>query len=84
MVLTAITQFVKLCARLRLHPNCQMPASTASLIVARHMGKGVFFAHKIRETEVHVLKHHGLPPSKRQSRNEHVTLLDNEMVLQGI
>ena len=31
-----------------------------------------------------MLKHHALPHSKPRSQNEHLTLLDNETVLQGI
>ena len=84
MELTAITQFVHLRTKLTDNPRCQSPAKTASLITARCLGKGPYFAHKIREIEAHVLKHYALLHSKPRSRNEHLTLLDNETVLQGI
>src|SRR6266481_1845952 len=34
MVLTALTQFVKLCTSLRHHPRCRTPVTTASLMVS--------------------------------------------------
>ena len=57
---------------------------TASLTVARHLGKGPYFACQLREYEAHVLKHHALLHSKSCSKNEHLTLLDNETLPQGI
>ncbi len=84
MVLTALTQFVKLHTRLRNHPKCRTPVTTASLMASMCMGKGAWFAHKIRVFEAYVRRHHALPPSKHRSANDHLMLLDNETVLQGI
>jgi len=84
MMLTAITHFVKLHTKLRANRRCTSPVMTASLTAARCLGKGPYFARQIWESEAHVLKHHALPHSKSRSQNEHLTLLDNETVLQGI
>jgi len=81
MVLTAITNFVNLRAKLRANQRCSSPALTVSLIAARHLGKGPYFARQIRKFEVHVLKHHALPDTKS---GKAWCLLDNEMVLQGV
>ena len=67
MELMAITQFVHLHTKLTDNPRCQSPAKTTSLIAARRLGKGPYFAHKIWEIEAHVLKHHALPHSKPHS-----------------
>ena len=80
-MLTVITNFVILHAKLRANRRCSSPALTASLIAARHLGKGPYFAHQIQEFEVHVLKHHALPDTKS---GKAWCLLDNEMVLQGV
>ena len=83
-MLTAITQFVKLRTKLGANPICSSPAMTASLTTARHLGKGPYSACQLWEYKAHVLKHHALPHSKSHSKNEHLTMLDNETLLQGI
>src|SRR5882724_7724010 len=81
MVLTAITNFVNLHTKLRANRRCSSPALTASLIAARHLGKGPYFACQVCEFEVHVLKHHAFPYTKS---GKAWCLLNNEMVLQGV
>lgn len=82
--LTAVSQYVKLREKHRKHPNCSRPAMSASLKVARRMGKGPYFARQIRENEWHLLKHVYLPISKTEKQNGHHTLLDNEQVRIGV
>ncbi|KAF8485418.1 hypothetical protein JB92DRAFT_2836904 [Gautieria morchelliformis] len=84
MPLTALTHFVKLQANYLTNPRCKRPSISASLNAARRMGKGPYFAHKIRELEVHILTHGALPIPKKQVEQAHLTLLDNEVILQGI
>jgi len=81
MVLTLINHCVNLRTKLRANQRCSSPALTASLIVARHLGKGPYLAHQIREFEVHVLNHHAFQDMKSCKA---WCLPDNEMVLQGV
>lgn len=74
--LTAVAEYFKLRKRLELHPRCNNPAISASLKLARSMGKGPYFARQVRETE-HYLRCHGrLPLAKRERQGGHHTLLD--------
>jgi hypothetical protein len=84
MPLTALTHFIKLRARYKSNPNCHRPALAASLTAARCMGKGPYFARKIRKLEPYILRHHALPPSKTHAHNQLYCLLDNEGILQGV
>ena len=65
MSLTAITHFVKLRERYEKHPNCTQPTLKASLTAARRLGKGSYFARKIREHERYLLKYHHLLLTKK-------------------
>jgi len=48
------------------------------------MGKGVYFARKIRYHELYLLKHHHLPPRKEYTRHGQYSLLDNEAILNDV
>lgn len=48
------------------------------------MGRGPYYAHQIRYTELYLLKHRHLPPRKVHSREGHHSLLDNESVLHDV
>ncbi|KAF8584145.1 hypothetical protein K439DRAFT_1616933 [Ramaria rubella] len=80
LILTALTHFIKLQVQYTSNPRCQQPAMQASLTAACCMGRGPYFAHKLREIEPYVLKNHALPPSKTHAHNQQLTLLDNETV----
>lgn len=80
--LTAVMQYVEERPKYQAPSNrCKRPCLTASLVVARRMGKGVYFARQIREHERYLLRHHWLPPSKRGNKHSQVSLLDNENVI---
>ncbi|KAG2352847.1 hypothetical protein BDR07DRAFT_1562680 [Suillus spraguei] len=91
--LTAVTQYVKLRAQYRCHPKCQTLCLSASLAIARQMGKGKKgtgareggnIARQIRRNEPYLLQHHCLPPSKKLNHRGQYTLLDNEAVIHNV
>lgn len=82
--LTGVSEYVKLRARYRKHKACKRPCLSASLAIARQMGKGPYFARQIRSNELYLLRHHCLPPPKSYTRHGHYTLLDNEAILHDV
>jgi hypothetical protein len=84
--LTAVTQYVKIRERFRLQNKCTKPSLSASLAIAKRMGKadGVYFARQIRHNEIYLLRYGRLPPTKRGLKHGQYTLLDNESVLHSV
>ena len=80
MELTVVMQYVKLQEQYRVNPHCIWPCLNASLAIARRMGKGPYFAHKIHHNETFLLRHRRLPPLKAGIQAGHHTLLDNKSV----
>ncbi len=82
--LVAVSEYVKLRARYRNIKTCKRPCLSASIAIARQMGKGPYFARQIRHNELYLLRHRQLPPPKSYTRHGHHTLLDNESVLHNV
>lgn len=82
--LIAVSEYVKLRARYRNTKACKRPCLSASIAIARRMGKGPYFARQIRHNELYLLRHRQLPPPKSFVRHGHHTLLDNETVLHNV
>ena len=89
--LTAVIEYAKLRDQYQHHNKCKHPCLSASLAIARHMGKGkigkkkgTHFARQIRRHEVYLLKHQRLPPTKAGAKHRQYTLLDHEAVLHGV
>jgi hypothetical protein len=82
--LVAVAEYVKLRARYQTHAKCSQPCLSASLAIARRMGKGGYFARQIRRNERYLLQHQRLPPSKAGAYHGQYTLLDNENVLHAV
>ncbi|KZP26894.1 hypothetical protein FIBSPDRAFT_909032 [Athelia psychrophila] len=91
--LHAVAQFVKLRDQYQTNPKCKKPSLSASLAIARRLGKGkngsgkgegASFARGIRRNELYLLRHQCLPPSKKSARHGQHTLLDNEAMLHGV
>jgi len=82
--LVAITEYVKLRARYQTQAKCSKPCLSASIAIARRMGKGGYFARQIRQNERYLLQHQRLPPSKAGAYHGQYTLLDNENVLHAV
>ena len=82
--LVAITEYVKLRVRYQTQAKCSKPCLSASIAIARRMGKGGYFARQIRQNERYLLQHQQLPPSKAGTYHGQYTLLDNENVLHAV
>jgi hypothetical protein len=82
--LVAIAEYVKLRAHYQTQPKCSKPCLSASIAIARRMGKGGYFACQIRRNERYLLQHQQLPPSKAGAYHGQYTLLDNENVLHAV
>jgi hypothetical protein len=82
--LTAISEYVKLRVWYRTHNACKQPCLSASITIARHMGKGPYFARQICHDELYLRQHNHIPPPKRLAQDGHHTLLDNESVLHNV
>lgn len=91
--LAAISEYVKLREQYQRHPKCKKPSLSASLAIARRMGKGkkgagkgegASFARSIRRNELYLCRHGCLPPPRGAAKHGQHTLLDNESVLHGV
>ena len=82
--LVAVSEYVDLCACYKAKKACKRPCLSASMAIARRMGKGPYFARQIRHNELYLLRHHQLPPPKTFIRHGHHTLLDNESVMHNV
>ena len=82
--LTAVSEYVKLRTVYKLGKACKQPCLKASVAIAHRMGKGLHFARQICHLELHLLKHHQLPPRKGYTWNGQYSVLDNEAVLHGV
>ncbi|KAG2039891.1 hypothetical protein BDR03DRAFT_1008574 [Suillus americanus] len=82
--LSAIAQYVKLQDRYLQHARTKCPCLSASLAIARRMGKGPYFARQICNNERYLSRYHSLPPRKDSAYRGHATLLDNKAVVQSV
>ena len=56
----------------------------ASLAVAKSIGKGPYFAHKIRTLTKYIGQFQTLPPTTIGNHNAHPSLLNNERMAQAV
>lgn len=82
--LIAVSEYIKLRTRYKLHKVCKRPCLKASIAIAHRMGKGPYFARQIRYNELYLLKHHRLPHRRDYVHHGQHTLLDNETVLHDV
>jgi hypothetical protein len=82
--LTAVSEYIQLCAQYKKHNACKQPCLTASVTIACSMGKGPYFAHQIQQLELYLMRYQHLPPPKQFTKYAHQTLLDNECVLHDV
>jgi hypothetical protein len=76
--LMAVAEYVKLRTQYQRQQSCTKPCLNASLAIARRMGKGAYFAHRIRFNERYLLQHQQLPPSKSGARCHTVKLFHSK------
>ena len=82
--LIAVSEYVNLRAQYKKTKTCKWPCLSASIAIARRMGKGPYFACQIRHNELYLLRHRQLPPPKAFIWHGHQTLLDNESILHNV
>ena len=82
--LTAVTEYVKLREKYKHLGRRKRPCLVASLAIAKRMGKGPYFAGRIRHNEIYLIQYRRLPPTKRGAHRGPETLLDNETVLHNV
>jgi hypothetical protein len=80
-LLISVTEYIKLRTHYKTCKACKQLCLKASIAIAHRMGKGPYLAHKIRHTELYLLKHQRLPLPKLYAQGGHHSLLDNEAVL---
>jgi len=64
--------------------KCKRPCLSASIAIARRMGKGPYFTCQIHHNELFLLKNCQLPPPKAFIRHGYRMLLDNEVILHNV
>ncbi|KZP12922.1 hypothetical protein FIBSPDRAFT_913191 [Athelia psychrophila] len=82
--IAAISEYIKLHEQYQRHPKCKKPSLSASLAIARRIGKGASFARSIRQNELYLCRHGCLPPPRGAAKHRQHTLLDNESVLHSV
>jgi len=64
--------------------NIKTPSPTASLGVAKSLGKGPYFAKKIHYPTMYIKHFHTLLPARSGKNHTHPSLLNNEQVSQAV
>lgn len=82
--LQAVKNYLELLNRYRHIPNIKNPITQAGLVVAKSVGKGPYFARKIRRLVTYVDRFHTLPPTGSGKHHAHPSLLNNEQIYQAV
>jgi len=82
--LHAVRNHLELVERFRHIPNIKNPTTRASLAVAKSVGKGPYFAKKIRRLVMYINRFHTLPPARSGKHHAHPSLLNNERISQAV
>ncbi|KAI0244991.1 hypothetical protein BJV78DRAFT_1277581 [Lactifluus subvellereus] len=78
--LQAVKAYLELHERYRLIPKVTNPATRASLVVAKSVGKGPYFARRVRKLVTYIKQFQCLPPTGSGKHHAHPSLLNNERV----
>ena len=65
-------------------PNIRDPVTQAGLTVAKSVGKGPYFAHKVQSLVIYVKQFQCLPPNNAGKHHVCPSLLNNEQIYQAI
>ena len=84
MQITAVAEYVKLQNRYTSNGNCRRSCLNASFAVARRMGKGAYFARRVRRNEAYLIRHKQLPPTKAGDFHGLYSLLENNTICQSV
>jgi len=82
--LTAVAEYMKLHCRYVSNAKCKRPFLNASLAVARHMGKGPYFACQVHENEAYLIQYKWLPLTKAGAFRSQYSLLENNTIRQSV
>jgi len=78
--LHAVKRFIELRDKYKSLPKVQDPTLRASSVVSRSIGKGPYFAHKIRQFHKYIKQFCTLPPVTAGKHHAHPSLLNNESI----
>lgn len=82
--LQAVKNYLELTLKYLRNPRVKNPRTRASLAIATAVGKGPYFARKIRHLALYIKKFHTLPPTNSGKHHAHPSLLNNERVAQAV
>jgi hypothetical protein len=82
--LNAVKTYLEVLERYRRVPNIKNPVTRAGLVVAKSVGKGPYFARRIRKLVTYVDRFHTLPPNGSGKHHAHPSLLNNERIYQAV
>jgi hypothetical protein len=63
LLLSAISEYVKLCSHYKSIKQCKQPYLNMSVTIACWMGRGIYFTCQIHYNSLYLLKYHHLPPT---------------------
>ncbi|KIJ46711.1 hypothetical protein M422DRAFT_249876 [Sphaerobolus stellatus SS14] len=84
MHLHAVKSFIQLRDGYKNNLKVLNPVTQASITVAKSIGKGLYFARKIRKLFTYIQHFKTLPPINSGKHHAHPTLLNNERILQAV
>jgi hypothetical protein len=76
--LHAVRNYLELLERYCRVPNIKNPATRLSLAVAKSVGKGPYFAKKIRRLVIYINQFRTLPPARLGKHHAHPSLLNSD------
>ncbi|KIJ28803.1 hypothetical protein M422DRAFT_269852 [Sphaerobolus stellatus SS14] len=82
--LHAIKSFIQLQDKFKNNPRIRDPVMRASQVVASSIGKGPYFARKIRRLYRYIEHFKTLPPINSGKHHAHPSLLNNEQMMQAV
>jgi hypothetical protein len=82
--LQAVKRYLELRLKYRYIPTIKNPSTRASEAIATSVGKGPYFAKKIRHLTVYIRQFHTLPPTGSGKHHAHPSLLNDERVAQAV
>lgn len=82
--LCAIENFITLLDWYKHNPKVKSPVKKASETVARSVGRGKYFARKVRTLHRYIQQFKTLPPTNSGKHHAHPSLLNNERMMQAV
>lgn len=83
-LLCTVEKYLTLLDRYTQNPKIKAPVKKASETVAHSVGRGKYFARKIRTLRRYIMRFKTLPPTNSGKHHAHPSLLNNECVAQAV